>query len=585
MPASLVVSDSLLAVDVGTITTRAAFFDVVNDHYRFVASGHAPTTAAAPFRDVSEGVRKAIENLQIVTGRRFLGEGYHLIMPTSDGIGVDTFAATFSAGPPIKTAVVGLLDEVSLESTQRLARSIYARVVETIGLNDVRKPEEQIDSLVRLRPDLILIAGGTDGGAVRSVQRLLEIVGLACYLLPADKRPALLFAGNQELADEVRKSLVPLTSSLSISSNLRPGIDTEDLQPAQNALTELCNQVRRGQMNGIDELNSWARNTLMPTASAEGRIIRFLSQVYDSSKGILGIDLGASAAIVAAAFKGDLTLGVYPQLGLGEGLTNLLRYTSLEDILKWIPLEIPAEDVRDYLYQKSIYPASLPATPEDLSIEQAVARQSLYVALNSAGKDFPRKARRAALGLTPYFEPILAAGSVITRAPTLGQGLLILLDAIQPVGITTVILDQNNLLPALGAAASRNFILPVQVLESGAFLGLATVVAPYVNARFGTPILRARLVNQNGNESQIEVKHGALEIMPLPAGQSGRLYLQPLQHADFGFGPDHTREDGIAVTGTAQGVVIDARGRPLRLPGDDVQRREIIKKWLWALGG
>ena len=116
------------------------------------------------------------------------------------------------------------------------------------------------------------------------------------------------------------------------------------------------------------------------------------------------------------------------------------------------------------------------------------------MALNSAGRDFPGKVRRAALGLTPYFEPILAAGSVITRAPTLGQGLLILLDAIQPVGITTVILDQNNLLPALGAAASHNSILPIQVLESGAFLGLATVVAPYVNARSGTPVLHARLV-------------------------------------------------------------------------------------------
>ena len=585
MPASLADADSLLAVDVGTVTTRAAFFDVVEGHYRFIASGHAPTTAAAPFRDVSEGVHQAIENLQIVTGRKFLGEGHHLIMPTSEGIGVDTFAATLSAGPAIKTAVVGLLDDVSLESTQRLARSIYARVVETIGLNDARKPEEQIDSLVRLRPDLILIAGGTDGGAAHSVQRLMETVGLACYLLPADKRPALLFAGNQGLAAEVEKSLQPLTSSLSISPNLRPDIDTEDLQPAQRALTGLYTQVRRSQMNGVDELNTWAGNTLMPTASAEGRIIRFLSQVYDSSKGILGVDLGASAATVAAAFGGELTLGVYPQLGLGEGLANLLRYTSLEDILKWIPLEIPAEAVRDYLYQKSIYPASLPATPEDLSIEQAVARQSLYMALNSAGKDFPRKVRRAALGLTPYFEPILAAGSVVTRAPTLGQGLLILLDAIQPVGITTVILDQNNLLPALGAAASRNSILPIQVLESGAFLGLATVVAPYVNARLGTPILHARLIYQNGNESRIEVKQGALEIMPLPAGQSGRLYLQPLQHADLGFGPDRTREDGIPVTGTALGLVIDARGRPLRFPADGVRRREIINKWLWTLGG
>jgi hypothetical protein len=585
MPGSLVVADSLLAVDVGSVTTRAAFFDVVRDHYRFIASGHAPTTAAAPFRDISEGVRQAIENLQIVTGRIFLGEGHRLIMPTTEGLGVDTFAATISAGPAIKTAVVGLLDEVSLESTHRLARSIYANVVETIGLNDARKTEEQIDSLVRLRPDLILIAGGTNGGAERSVQRLIETVGLACYLLPVDKRPALLFAGNQELAVEVKKSLQPLTSYLSISPNLRPGIDTEDLQPAQSALIELYAQVRRSQMNGVDELNTWSGNTLMPTASAQGRIIRFLSQVYDSSKGILGVDLSASAATVAAAFGGALTLGVYPQLGLGEGLSNLLRYTSLEDILKWISLDIPAEAVRDYIYQKSIYPASLPATPEDLSIEQAVARQSLYVALNNAGKDFPRKARRAAHGLTPYFEPILAAGSVITRAPTLGQSLLILLDGIQPVGITTMILDQNNLLPALGAAASRNSILPIQVLETGAFLGLATVVAPYVNARLGTPVLRARLLYQNGNESRIEVKQGALELMPLPPGQSGRLYLEPLLHADLGFGPDHTREDGVPVNGTALGLVIDARGRPLRFPADGVRRREIIKKWLWTLGG
>jgi hypothetical protein len=159
------------------------------------------------------------------------------------------------------------------------------------------------------------------------------------------------------------------------------------------------------------------------------------------------------------------------------------------------------------------------------------------------------------------------------------------LDAIQPVGITTVILDQNNLLPALGAAASRNSILPIQVLESGAFLGLATVVAPYVNARLGTPVLRARLINQNGNESLMEVKQGELEVMSLPAGQSGRLYLQPFHHADLGFGPDRTREDGIPVTGTALGLVIDARGRPLRFPADGARRREIIKKWLWTVGG
>jgi hypothetical protein len=338
-------------------------------------------------------------------------------------------------------------------------------------------------------------------------------------------------------------------------------------------------------MSGVDELNGWAGNSLMPTAHAEGRIIRFLSQVYDSSKGILGVDLGASAATIAAAFGGELTLGVYPQLGLGVGLANLLRYTSLNEILKWIPLDISADTVRDYLYQKSIYPASLPATPEDLAIEQALARQTLSAAFNSLEKDFPHQVNRPAPGLAPYFEPILACGSVITRAPTLGQSLLILLDGIQPVGITTLIMDQNNLLAALGAAASRNPILPIQILESGAFLGLATVVSPYTNAKPGTPILSGRLVYQNGNESRIEIKQGALELFPLPVGQAGRLYLKPEHHTDIGLGPDITHDAGFPVSGTALGLVIDARGRPLHLPSDPARRCETVKKWLWTLGG
>lgn len=587
MPSSIVDAESLLAIDVGTVTTRASLFDVVEGCYRFIASSQAPTTAAAPFKDLKEGVHQAIENLEAITGRTFMADDATLIMPTQEGVGVDTFTASLSAGAAIKTVVVGLLEDVSLESTQRLARSIYARVVDTIGMNDTRKPEEQIDALLQLRPDLILMAGGTDSGATHSVQHLMQTIGLACYLIPAEKRPALLFAGNKELAREFKNTMKPLTSSLSISANLRPDLETENLQPAQRALADLYTQIRRSQMNGVDQLSEWSRNTLLPTAYAESRIVRFLSKVYDTSKGLLCVDLGASAANIVAAFGGETIMGVYPQLGLGEGLSNLLRYTTLEEITKWLPFDIPADTVRDMLYQKSIYPTSLPATAEDLAIEQAAARQILAVALSSVSKDFPpAHTFRAADGLTPYFEPILAAGSVITRAPTLGQSLLLLLDALQPVGITTVILDQYNLLPALGAAASRNTILPIQVLESpGAFLSLATVVAPYARVRPGTPILETRLVYQNGNESRLDIKQGALEVIPLPAGQTAVLHLAPLHRADIGLGPGKSRSEGITVNGSALGVVIDARGRPLHFMANVVRQREIIKKWISALGG
>jgi hypothetical protein len=72
MPSSLVDGNSLLAVDVGAANTRAVLFDVVEGEYRFIASGVAPSTAEAPFRDVIEGVRNAVASLQSVLGRSLL---------------------------------------------------------------------------------------------------------------------------------------------------------------------------------------------------------------------------------------------------------------------------------------------------------------------------------------------------------------------------------------------------------------------------------------------------------------------------------------------------------------------------------
>jgi hypothetical protein len=185
--------------------------------------------------------------------------------------------------------------------------------------------------------------------------------------------------------------------------------------------------------------------------------------------------------------------------------------------------------------------------------------------------------------LLPLFEPILAGGGALSDAPTPGQSLLLLLDALQPVGITSIILDQNNLLPLLGAAAEHNQLLPVQVLESGAFMSLGTVVSVISSATYGTPVLRARLTYADGNDARAEVKIGGLEILPLGIGQTARLTLQPMQRSDIGNGPG--RNATLQVVGGVLGVVIDARGRPLTLPEDPVRRRELFKKWLWSVGG
>ena len=183
----------------------------------------------------------------------------------------------------------------------------------------------------------------------------------------------------------------------------------------------------------------------------------------------------------------------------------------------------------------------------------------------------------------PPLDLIIGSGGAISDGTSLGQSMLLLLDAIQPVGIMPILLDQNNLLPLLGAAASRNHYLPVQVIESGAFIGLGTVVSVIAAASYGDQVLRAKLTYADGTEARADVKFGGLEILPLPSGQTARLSLQPLRRADAGLGAG--RSGSIPVTGGALGVVIDARGRPLNLPSDPVRRRELLKRWSHTVGG
>lgn len=584
MTDSLIDADALLAVDIGAINTRAILFDASVSGYRFVATGKATSTAGAPFFDVGEGVQRAIEELQETSGRKIFDDEGRLITPASaEGEGVDAVVATISAGQPIRVVVVGLLESVSLESAQHLAGSLYADILDTISMNDRRKIEDRIDVIMGNHPDVIIIAGGTDNGASKSVMKLIEAVGLACYLMPERRRPHVLFTGNEKVSESVSSSLGNY-AKVTLAPNIRPTLEIEQSGPAQVQLRDIFRQVRKRDDLGLQELDSWASGRLMPTSSGFGRVIRFLSKVYDSKdKGVLGVDLGASSTMIASAYSGDLNHNVYTHLGMGRSVSNLLHYSSLPQISRWLPTAMTDEDIQDYIYQKALYPATLPETPEELYLEYALAREVLRTSLKGARKRFSNSMTAPIPGLMPWFEPIVASGSTLTQSPSLGQSLLTLLDSLEPTGITTLVLDQNNLFASLGAAAEVSPVLTVQVIESGSLLNLGTVISPVGNARAGSPILRVRVMDDSGEEThKLSVKQGTIEMIPLPMGKPVRLRLQPLHRFDIGMGGPG-RGGSLRVVGGAMGLVIDARGRPLQLPSDPAARRQVLIQWRKAV--
>lgn len=567
---------SLLALDIGSVNTRVKYFDLVEGSYRFLASGDTLSTINAPGNDLNIGAVEVLGQIEERTGRSMFSEDgvFRSSDMYEDG---DTLITTFSAGPPLKVITLGLLGGVSLESVNKLVNASYCQVVESFSLNDRRRPETLIDAISAEQPDLILFAGGTDRGASLSVVRLANYLSLALKLLPEEQRPELLFVGNESLHEEM-ESLLGALSSLQFAANIRPSLEEEHLGPASAKFDELCFELQSKKVSGMNKIREVSGGHFLPTATAFGRTVRFLSKVIDYPKGILGVDIGASSTTIASAFGGQLNLHVHHNIGMGRGLQTLLEERTLSQISRWLAVDVSEEDLLNYLYNKPLAPQSLPVSEQDLAIEQAAAREVLCLAISKSMSDFPESAIYPLEGALPWFDRILLSGSVLSRAPDVAQSLLMALDAIQPVGIATIILDQNNLAAALGASAEIDPLLVVQVLESNSFANLGTVVSPVGQAASGSSILRIQIVSEGQKQEIIEVTQGQLKSIPIPMNKAVDVYIQPLQNMDIGLGPG--RGGWVRrVVGGKFGLLVDARGRPLDLPSDEQLRILTLAEW------
>jgi hypothetical protein len=574
----------VLAVDVGSVNTRASLFDVVDGRYRLVATSEANSTVGPPLFDLGEGVRLAMDQVQAITGRRMVDESETLIIPaTGYGAGVDLFVSSISAGPKVKTILAGLMPGISMISAQRLAESAYLDIVGEIHLVDQRLAEEQIDLIVTQQPDLILVVGGTDGGASEPLFQLIELIKLAVGLLPESERPRVVFSGNRSLGALVVDRLSGVTT-VDVTPNIRPSLEKEDLAPARLRLAETLFEIRASRITGYEELRQWSGGTMIPTAEAFGRLIRYLSKIYDPDKGVLGVDLGASQVTIAVAFEGELNLSVNSHLGAGASILGLLEDGDISKVLRWLPHEMTEARVKDYIYNKSIRQATVPTTVEELHTELAISRQLVRQALFKARQTWPEGKNTNSTLLLPHVEPILAGGASIARAPKPAYSALVLLDALQPTGISTIVMDPYSLAPTLGATAGSLPLASVQLLEAGVFVSTGTVVSPVVKGRARRNVMSYEMEYEDGSPGKSgEVLFGQIEVLPLAQGEYARLTLNPERGVDLGFGSGG-RAGTLRVAGGTLGVILDARGRPLTLPKDRGLQRELNERWLWEMG-
>ena len=584
----------IIATDCGSTTTKAILIEKRGDTYRQTFRGEAPTTVEAPFEDVTKGVLNAITEVEELSGRKIL-DGEHIITPNNGNTGADIYVSTSSAGGGLQMMVAGAVKAMTGESAQRCALGAGAIVMDVLASNDGRADHEKIERIRQLRPDMMLLSGGTDGGSVT------HVVELAQFLKAADPKPRLgasyklpvIYAGNNMAQPQV-KEILDSSTALIVTENLRPSLEKENLMPARHKIHDIFLEHVMQQAPGYPKLMKMVGAPIMPTPAAVGVMTEKFAKANNFN--VLAVDIGGATTDVFSVFSGVFNRTVSANLGMSYSISNVMAEAGLPNILRWLPFDLDEQDLRNRLKNKMIRPTTIPATVEDLQVEHAVAREALRLAFDqhkalavglkgvqqerSISDAFDQTASGASLINLMNLNYIIGSGGILAHSPRRTQSMLMMIDAYQPEGVTMMAVDSIFMMPHLGVLAQISEKAALDVFYNDCLVRLGTCLAPKGMGKDGQVIMEWELVEEGGKRHSGELRFGDILHVPFESPK-GRAIVKPAKGFDMGAGPGNNLEANIE--GGVVGVVLDGRGRPFDLAKSPAKRIADLNKWYKAM--
>jgi uncharacterized protein (TIGR01319 family) len=581
----------IIATDCGSTTTKAILIEKKGDTYRQTFRGEAPTTVEAPFEDVTCGVKNSIIEVEELSGRKIL-DGDKVITPNKGNTGVDIYVSTSSAGGGLQMMVQGAVKAMTGESAQRCALGAGAIVMDIIASNDGRADHEKIERIRQLRPDMILLSGGTDGGTVT------HVVELANFIKAADPKPRLgasyklpvIYAGNAAAREQVKEILGNRTA-LMITDNIRPTLEKENLMPARHKIHDVFLEHVMQQAPGYPKLMNMVGAPIMPTPMAVG----LMTEKFAKAKGynVLAVDIGGATTDVFSVFDEIFNRTVSANLGMSYSVSNVMAESGIHNIMRWLPFKIDEQDVRNRLKNKMIRPTTIPQTVEDLMIEHAVAREALRLALDqhkllavglkgvqqerSISDAFDQTSSGQSLINMMKLNYVIGSGGVLAHSPRRVQAMVLMTDSYQLEGVTLLAVDSIFMMPHLGVLSQISEKASLDVFYNDCLIKLGTSIAPVGLAKEGEKILEWEIETKEGKKLNGELKFGEMYLVELK-DEEAEITLKPSKGFDVGEGKNSKVKTKIQ--GGVGGILFDGRGRPLELPKSETKRVESLEKWL-----
>jgi len=353
-----------LLIDFGSTYTKLRAVDIAKR--RMLGAGQGPSTVTT---DIAIGMRAALADLERRMGGlpRFQ---YRL--------------ASSSAAGGLRMVTVGLVRELTAEAARRAALGAGARLVGTFAYG---LTAGDIGEIRACAPDILLLAGGTDGGnseVVLANARRIGKSGLACPIV---------YAGNRAAADEACEALAGKT--VIVTGNVMPEFNVLAIESARAAIRQVFID-RIVHAKGIDRAAAEFDALLMPTPAAVLEGARLVADGAGGRAGlgtVLVIDPGGATTDVHSVAAGAPAAGVVPQglpeprvkrtvegdLGMRHNAAAIVEAAGIGAIAA--DARLTGQRVRELLRTIVRDVERLPRADDEFALDAALARAAVRLAV------------------------------------------------------------------------------------------------------------------------------------------------------------------------------------------------------------
>ncbi|MCY4113763.1 MAG: hypothetical protein OXG33_07495 [Chloroflexi bacterium] len=566
-------SDRVSVVELGA-ETRVAVFARHEGAYRLLTVAGAPSTLDAPHFDLTPSFERAVAEAESLAGAYFAmpessarPHGEPRTPPIAAAVG-----RGLAPGPScfvVSNLVTRDLDALEEALTGREFVVIGRATTAAREFRDRIDGPATVDVITTQRPSVVVVALTEDrDGQGLSYMADLLIGGLAGR--ESSYVPVIAILYGDELDDRALTILEQAFPVHAVSVQGGGVDDPLDMTEPNALLDDVQQTVKAHRFAGRTVPAEIADAPAHATAAALGEAVRELATQQALEVAAVSLD-DDQVSIVGFQAGSGVSVG----LGQGHDLArpyHIALQTPIERVAQWAPEEPIPQALRFTALNRSAHPAAVAATPAELQLTHAVFTAAARQALR-ASEDGRSPLNHEALDL------IVLTGRAARGAGRSVQAALLLVNILEPVGVSQLAIDPTSSLAMQGALARTG----ARVAFDSTLVPLGVCVAPRGRAKSGEPAVLVDVRPSSGARIEREVSAGALDVIQWDARVPAEVRIWPQPRFDVGLGNGRPARLKANVGSGLVGLIVDARGRPLVWPDEPDERQARLQQWLRSM--